>query len=217
MVLHVLVASFLCALLFWPGQALGRVYETETAPTNVFTFDAYLGPGDSTELNAPSSRFAPDWEITRGTVDFLDNSILCREQRSCLNLDGAGGGGARLETRDLYAPGRWYIKADLAANPDPRGPLALDYVNIGIGDKAARIGLSNRVSRWQSRDLSLSTNIVFAGIEPAPFFFDHSGGDGSGVILLRAEISAVPLPAGLPLLGAAVAGLGVLAAVRRRR
>lgn len=169
--------------------------------------DDFSSYGNTTKLNAPSSFFGGNWAVSRGSVDYLagadiDNyGGLCKGNGNCIDLDGSTHNSG-LFAYTNFAAGRY--KVDIGLIGSGRGTT--ESVTVSLGDWSTTInaiGSDNDVSN----SFSFTTN---GGM----LSFQNAGGDNIGAILTNVKVSAIPLPAGLPLLAL---GLGVLGLAGRRR
>jgi len=167
--------------------------------------DDFSSYGTSTVLNAPDSLFGGNWSTGGGTIDYLaaGDSFggLCQGNGNCIDLDGSSGT-AGLFSSVVFGAGTYKVDVGLLGS----GRNTSETVTISLGSWSVVIGPigsgADASSSW-----TFSTN-------GGSLSFQNAGGDNIGAILTDVTVSAIPLPAGLPLL---VAGLGALGFMSRRR
>lgn len=167
--------------------------------------DDFSSYGATTELNADSAFFGGNWAVSGGTVDYLvegsDFGNLCVGGGSCIDLDGSTND-AGLFSSISFAAGSYVL--DLSLFGSGRG--STESVTISLGSWSTTIG-----SIGSTDDVSGSWAFSTDG---GALTFQNAGGDNIGAILSDVTLSAVPLPAGLPLLAT---GLGLIGLIGRRR
>lgn len=167
--------------------------------------DDFSSYGATTELNADSAFFGGNWAVSGGTVDYLvegsDFGNLCVGGGSCIDLDGSTND-AGLFSSISFAAGSYVL--DLSLFGSGRG--STESVTISLGSWSTTIG-----SIGSTDDASGSWAFSTDG---GALTFQNAGGDNIGAILSDVTLSAVPLPAGLPLLAT---GLGLIGLIGRRR
>ncbi|WP_294606513.1 VPLPA-CTERM sorting domain-containing protein [uncultured Roseovarius sp.] len=167
--------------------------------------DDFSSYGATTELNADSAFFGGNWAVSGGTVDYLvegsDFGNLCVGGGSCIDLDGSTND-AGLFSSISFAAGSYVL--DLSLFGSGRG--STESVTISLGNWSTTIG-----SIGSTDDASGSWAFSTDG---GALTFQNAGGDNIGAILSDVTLSAVPLPAGLPLLAT---GLGLIGLIGRRR
>ncbi|MEH6547540.1 MAG: VPLPA-CTERM sorting domain-containing protein [Sneathiella sp.] len=160
----------------------------------------------------PQANYAgfTNWDITEGTVDLVGTGYfahLCREAlgNSCVDLDGSTGDAGVMTTKDDFAAGTYDVSFWISGNQ--RG--GSDIVEFFFGDYSEVFDLAS-TDPWQLIERTISTLGGKLG-------FSADSEDNIGPVIDDAEvkISAVPLPAALPLFGAALLGIGLLS--RRKK
>ena len=151
-----------------------------------------------------------NWNVSNGTVDLIGTPgafPLCGGSK-CVDLDGSTSNAGDLQTKDDFAVGTYELSFRLAGNQ--RRTSANDGVLVTFGD------LSESFSKAAFDPFELITRIVTLGSTDF-LTFSHAGGDNIGLLLDDVQISAVPLPAALPLYGAGMALLGFLGWRRKQK
>ncbi len=176
-----------------------------TAQASVVFFDDFSSYGSTTVLNAPDSLFLGNWSTASGTIDYLAHGSgfggLCVGGGNCIDLDGSTGD-AGLFTSLSFGAGTYTLDVSMFGNQ--RG--GFETVTISLGTWSVTLGPIG-----VNDDASGSWTFATTG---GGLSFSNVGGDNIGAILTKVTLSAVPLPAGAPLLLAGLAGLGLL---KRRR
>lgn len=197
MIRSVLAAATLSIALAGAAQAATVVFsdnfDTETAGTN------------ATLTN---------WDITAGSIDVIPvgPNFNWYGPGQYVDLNGSTRQAGRIETTNPLAlvVGKAYtISFDYGNNKNSNG---VEQLTFGIDGKTWVIDIPGAIPSL----ISIAQNFVYAGGSATLFFADtgNTPGDNGGPILDNVAVSTVPLPAGGLLL---LAGLGGLAALRRRR
>lgn len=176
-----------------------------TAHAAVVFQDDFSSYGPTTQLNADSAFFGGNWAVNGGTVDYLVSGSsfgqYCVGGGSCIDLDGSTNN-AGLFSSVVFGAGSYTLDISLFGNQ--RG--GTEDVTISLGSWSTTI---NQIGTFA--DASGSWSFSTSG---GALSFQNAGGDNIGAILSNVTLSAIPLPAGLPLLAA---GLGALGLLRRRK
>lgn len=186
------------------------------ANASVVFQEDFSGYGSAEILNAADSVFAPNWNTTGGTVDYLTSggyhgSSLCSGGGNCVDLDGSTGQSGLFATTTVFAQGVYNLLFQMVGSG--RGTTETVTITLGSFTKTFSITSSEALSQ-----ASFGTDFmnISVGAGGSVLSFQNAGGDNIGAILktVVVETAAVPVPAagGLMLLG--LAGLGAL---RRRK
>ncbi|WP_169570320.1 VPLPA-CTERM sorting domain-containing protein [Sneathiella limimaris] len=148
-----------------------------------------------------------NWNVSNGTVDTIGTGFydLC-DTNTCVDLDGSTRNAGDLSTKDSFAIGTYKLSFRIAGNQ--RGGSS-DGVNVTFGD------LNEDFSKNPGDAFEEIIRIVTLTTEGI-LTFSHAGGDNIGILLDDVEISAVPLPAALPLYAAGMALLGFMGWRKRK-
>ncbi|MGV8987013.1 MAG: VPLPA-CTERM sorting domain-containing protein [Cypionkella sp.] len=187
------IAAVACVLGLTPLAHAATVFSDD--------FSSDTAGGNLTSLN--------NWSVTSGNVDVIGDGYY--PMYSLANkLDMNGNTPGRIEHAFAnLAAGLYTLTFDYGNN---MGSNNQEQLSFGIGGLLANISIPGAVANL----LSQSYSFVWGGGATSLFFADTgtSNTDSGGPILSNVSLSAVPLPAGAPLLLAGVAGL---VALRRRR
>jgi hypothetical protein len=173
----------------------------------------FAGYAPATVLNAPDGLFGGAWATTDGTVDYIVSGSsfgdLCRGDAACVDLDGSTGNAGVFSTGSLVDPGNYLLSFLLYGSS--RG--STEDVTVSLGDYLATFTIGSDGAE-EVIDL-----LVTVGAGGSLLSFSNAGGDNIGALLTSVSLTpegttVIPLPASLPLLLGALAGLG---AIRRRR
>jgi len=175
-----------------------------SSTTNAATVTSLSDNFNSESQGLNYNSFA-NWDVSNGTVDLIGPGFfpLCGGS-NCVDLDGSTGNAGDLTTKDAFSIGKYELTFRIAGSQ--RGQNA-DGVTVTFGD------MNESFKKASTDPFELITRIVM--LSSADFLaFSHAGGDNIGILLDDVTITAVPLPAALPLYGA---GLGLLGYVGWRR
>lgn len=192
----------------------------QAATTTTIFFDDFATEVAAATTTVSITNYSPlaNWNITDGAVDlFTDGGFaLPCGSAGCLDMDGSISNAARLESKTAFSftAGKTYTLTLAIAG---KNGSAAESLTFGVlGAHSAPISSPAGTSGAGTYDLSFIALSDFAQV----IFVDHAGGDSRGLLLDSVKLTetaptpAVPLPAGLPLLAAALAGFGL---ARRRR
>ncbi len=151
-----------------------------------------------------------NWNVSNGTVDVIGTPgrfPLC-DSANCVDLDGSTSNAGDLTTKDTFAAGTYELSFRLAGNQ--RRSSLNDGVDISFG------GLIATLTKAHNDPFQLYTYIVT--LASADYLsFSHAGGDNIGLLLDDVNVTAVPLPAALPLYGAGLAAMGFVGWRRKQK
>ncbi|MCG8544180.1 MAG: VPLPA-CTERM sorting domain-containing protein [Alphaproteobacteria bacterium] len=190
------------------GLALmGMAGQTSAAVVTSFFDDFEAEP-----YGIPHSDFA-QWVVNDGSVDTVGPvpagfDVDCQGSNVCVDLDGTNTSGApTLVTKDSFAVGTYKLSFDLGSQFTNPG----DTVTISLGDYSETFSVPGVLWQTFMRTVSVSTTSPSAELR-----FVHSATDNNGIKLDNVSVSAVPLPAALPLFLTMLAGMGLLRWWKRR-
>lgn len=193
------------------------------AQANTIFFDDFEadldGRASVAEINARLNSF----EIVSGSVDLFTNGgfgLPCGSA-GCLDLDGTTGTAARLESVDSFSfsAGRSYM---LSLGISGKNRNNEENLIFGIADDSGDL-FGQALTMVQGDNAARIATLKFVAVDDfaGTLFIDHEGGDYYGILLDYVDLSEasdaspVPVPAGLPLLGSAIALAGFIS--RRKR
>jgi choice-of-anchor C domain-containing protein len=158
----------------------------------------------------------PSWNVTSGSVDLI-GSYWQAPSAGGGSVDLAGNGPGGISQSLLLNPGSYKLTFSLSGNPDNGTPLK--GVRTSIGGVTQDFFYSTGANTHADMKYDLES-IVFAisgvGQQSALLSFLSLDSDTSwGAVIGNVSVSAIPLPAALPLFGAAL--LGAFGFSRRRR
>jgi len=208
-----LLFALSCVLLFpplAPASAASIVFDDD--------FTEQGAAGNFSQINFTT---LANFSIANGSVDFYTNGgfgLPC-PSNGCLDLDGTTGNAARLETAgfNLTSGLDYTLALNIAGNQRGGASDSLTFGLISAGGVLAQTTVTLPINAgFQSVTVAFSA----LGDVVGRIFIDHAGGDNFGILLDRvtltsSDVTTVPLPAALPLLGFGLAGLSLMK--RRRR
>lgn len=172
--------------------------------TTVFSDDF-----ESDTIGLNQTTFNGGWTVLSGTVDLIGNGFFdfIPSNGKYVDLDGSSNSAGGFDKQvSLAATTNYTLSFDLAGSQ--RGDT--NIVDVIFGTTTASYTL-NSSDPFSTYTLSFLTN----GAADYQIFFKNRGGDNLGALLdkVKVEVSAVPLPAALPLLTTA---LGLFGLSRRK-
>jgi hypothetical protein len=174
---------------------------------------------DDFESYAPGtpSTLGSTWTVNPGTIDVIGpaNGYNWYGPGQYIDLNGTPDSAAKITTVasfDVQAGQYYTLSFDYGNNKNSNSPEQLLY---GVGGYSSSLPIAGAILALQHVEFTFLATLT----ESLSIFFQDanaSGGDLGGPILDNVLFASVPLPAGLPLLGAGVGALGLLAWKRRR-
>ena len=149
------------------------------------------------------------WTIG-GSIDLINSYWFPTDGNQSIDLNGGQQGSIFQNIAGLIAGARYLISFDLSGNPD--GAPVTKTVLLSAGNENGTF-TATPGGRPNIGYTSYTFNFVADGTNDLLTFASQDAGF-YGAALDNVTIAAIPVPAGLPLL---LAGLGSLAAIRRRR
>jgi hypothetical protein len=202
-------------LLAGAVMAAGLSLSAPALAVTLFTedFESY-----ATGVPAAANGLAPNWTINPGTVDVIGTGTIYQSwyPTKFIDMNGTPDSAARIETAAIFAltAGQSYVLSfDLGNNKNSNHQEGLAF---GVGTNTSSLTIAGAIASFLPKSFSFVANAT--GLFSI-FFQDQnlSSGDAGGPILDNIVLSAVPVPAGLPLLGAGLGALGLLGWRARRR
>ena len=153
-----------------------------------------------------------NWEVTDGTVDLIGVGSpwdWFPEHGLYVDMDGSTGDAGIMTSNILLEAGQYSLRFDLAGNQRASTPEEV-FVRVAMGSLLDETYSLGRTDPFQT----FVETIIVPTATTVALSFEGSGGDNIGMLLDNVEISPVPEPATMLLLGSGLIGL---AAVGRKK
>lgn len=201
-------STFLAATLF--AATVGAA-QSATVTNGSFETNGFAS-GSFTTLDAPDTSMT-GWTVSSGSVDLINTYWAAQDGNYSVDMNGNAAATIIGSITGLVIGSAYELSFWLSANVD--GAPVVKSIDAIVGGTSGSYlfdstGLTNAGLGWKKFTLLFTA----ASTTEILTFSSTTGGDFFGPALDNITVSAVPLPAGAPLLLAALAGLGLL---RRRR
>lgn len=154
------------------------------------------------------------WYVGSGTVDYIGSYWQASDGGRSLDLSGNGPGSVYQAFATV--PGQTYsVSFDIAGNPD--GAPVMKMLTASVDGTTFSPTFTTTGDSRSSMGWTPETFTFVANSSMSTLTFASDVGDAYGPALDNIGVSAVPLPASLPMFAAGLLGLGGLAWMRRRQ
>lgn len=161
----------------------------------------------------------PGWTILSGSVDHIGTYWQPSEGSRSLDLSG-NAPGAISQTFNTTIGQKYVVSFDLAGNPDEKETGVVKTIGTSIVTGLSTFASTFTFDVTNTSKANMGWTAVsysfIAEATSATLFFQSLTNTAYGPALDNIAVAAVPLPASLPLFGAGLAGLAVMARRQRR-
>lgn len=191
-------------MLKWFATLLPAALLSLTAQAGVIFQDDFNAEAGAEEASALNYTSFSNWTVSEGTVDVVasgDYSIGCAGgDGKCVDLDGSTGNAGILRSIALTLnPGTYTLSFDISGNQRGHADDSMVVTLGGFLDETFTLSASDP---WQT----IIRNITVTAETTDYLVFNHDGGDNIGILL--DNVSLVPEPGTLALLGLGMLALG---------
>jgi hypothetical protein len=166
--------------------------------------------GEALGINKPA---LANWSVSNGSIDVIGPGFFgLYGPGRYIDMDGSTLNAGRIDTTQTFnvSAGKTYT---ISFSYGKNG-IAAETLNFGLGTLTGSLVLAaGGIGSLISTSYSF---LATSNQSNVSLFFEGLGGDNRGAVLDNVSLSAVPLPAALPLLLAGLAGVAGLGRLRRK-